>query len=352
MGWNRWFTVTVMVLSWLGGLSLSEVRADPAPVIVAILDSGVDYRHEDLRANMWVNEKELHGQDYVDDDGNGCVDDIYGCDVRSLVRGNLGYYPGLGGPDYEKDPYMRPDGIGHGTHVAGIIGAVRGNGIGIDGLAVNVRLMAVTFINPGNSADMADAAVAIRYAVDNGARIINCSFGQRQLEARAAQQIQDALSYADGHGVLVVAAAGNFAQDLDQTQGFFPASYHRDNMLTVAALDRDGGLWSASNYGVNSVDLATVGTAVYSTVPRGDLSLFRKLYDPSGYLEAEGTSVATPRVTALLANLYQQYPGLGHYQIRQLALDQAVADPALLHKIRGGAVLGQVLLSGGLILQP
>ncbi len=123
-------------------------------------------------------------------------------------------------------------------------------------------------------------------------------------------------------------------------------------MLTVAALDRDGGLWSASNYGVNSVDLATVGTAVYSTVPRGDLSLFRKLYDPSGYLEAEGTSVATPRVTALLANLYQQYPGLGHYQIRQLALDQAVADPALLHKIRGGAVLGQVLLSGGLILQP
>ncbi len=339
--------LTIVLGAFIGVMvGVGANASDAPPVIVAVVDSGIDYHHEDLKAIMWVNIAERDGIDYVDDDGNGCVDDIYGCDVRSLVRSNLGYYPGLGGPDYEKDRYMRPDGIGHGTHVAGVIGAQRGNGIGIDGLADNVRLMAVTFINPGNSAYMADAAVAIRYAVDNGAKIINCSFGQRYVEPDVFYQLQDAVTYADAHGVLIVTAAGNFGHDLDATDSFFPASLQRDNMITVAALDAEGGLWKHSNYGLRSVDIAAPGTHVNSTVPKGDLSLFRKLYDPSGYMISEGTSVATPRVTALVANLTQQYPNVGHYQIRQMVLDQAVSNPALAGKIKRGASIAHIVVSG------
>ena len=336
--------IAALTIVFIGSAFNPVYAEETAPVIVAIIDSGIDYHHEDLKGMMWVNTAERDGVDYVDDDGNGCVDDIHGCDVRSLVRNNLGYYPGLGGPDYEKDRYMRPDGIGHGTHVAGLIGAQRHNGIGIDGLAVNVQLMAVTFINPGNSANMADAAIAIRYAVDNGAKIINCSFGQRYLDPEVSDQLRDAVTYADAHGVLVIAAAGNYGHDLDAVDSFFPASLRQDNMIIVAALDVDGGLWQHSNYGMQSVDIAAAGTSVYSTVPKGEISLFRKLYDPSGYMISEGTSIATPRVTALVANLYQQYPGTGHYQIRQMVLDQAVSNPALTGKIRRGAYVAHVLL--------
>jgi len=94
-------------------LNISELTASAGrTVIVAIIDSGVDYTHEDLRGKMWVNEAELNGLDNVDDDGNGCVDDIYGCDLRSQVFAALGYHPGLGGATYQADPYLHPDGIG------------------------------------------------------------------------------------------------------------------------------------------------------------------------------------------------------------------------------------------------
>jgi len=132
------------------------------PVIVAVIDSGVDYTHEDLRGKLWVNKAELNGQDNVDDDANGCVDDIYGCDLRSQVYETLGFHPGLGGSAYQSDPYLHPDGIGHGTHVAGIIAARRDNGTGISGVSADARIMAVSFILPSNNAQMADAARALR----------------------------------------------------------------------------------------------------------------------------------------------------------------------------------------------
>lgn len=310
-----------------------------ASIIVAVIDSGVDYTHEDLRGKLWVNEAELNGQDNVDDDGNGCVDDIYGCDLRSQVHEHLGYHPGLGGATYQSDPQLRPDGIGHGTHVAGVIAARRDNGTGINGVSVDARIMAVSFILPSNNADMADAALAIRYAVDNGAQIINASFGRLRVSGEDLDKLAEALDHAADHGVLVVASAGNHGYDIDGENHFYPAGFEHDNLLTVAAVTAEGELWEASNYGALSVDVAAPGVGVLSTVPVGTTSMFRKLYDPSGYKLTEGTSVATPYVTGLAAQLLAHNPGLNPVELRGAVMDLAETRASLFGKtVRGGEI--------------
>ena len=326
-------------------LNISELTASAGrTVIVAIIDSGVDYTHEDLRGKMWVNEAELNGLDNVDDDGNGCVDDIYGCDLRSQVFAALGYHPGLGGATYQADPYLHPDGIGHGTHVAGVIAARRDNGTGINGVSVDARIMAVNFILPSNNAQMADAALAIHYAVDNGAQIINASFGRHRISGEDLAKLEAALDYADDHGVLIVASAGNQGRDIDGEYHFYPAGFEHDNLLTVAAVNAEGELWAFSNYGVHSVDVAAPGIGIRSTVPVGPTSLFRKLYDPSGYKIAEGTSVATPYVTGLAAQLLAHNPGLSPAELRGAVMDLAETRPSLLGKtVRGGEIPGIAL---------
>ncbi len=320
--------------------NLSELIA-PAnqPVIVAVIDSGVDYSHEDLRGKLWINEAELNGQDNVDDDANGCVDDIYGCDLRSQVYEHLGYHPGLGGTKYQSDPYLRPDGIGHGTHVAGIIAARRGNGTGIDGVSADARIMAVNFILPSNSAKMSDAALAIRYAVDNGAQLINASFGRKRVSPEDLNKLSMALDYAADHNVLVVASAGNHGRDIDAGSPFYPAGFEHHNLLTVAAVTATGEIWEASNYGAVSVDVAAPGVGIRSTVPVGTTSMFRKLYDPSGYKISEGTSVATPFVTGLAAQILAHNPGMNPTELRGALLDLAETRPSLQGKtVRGGEI--------------
>lgn len=320
--------------------SIAELtESTGTPIIVAVIDSGVDYTHEDLRGKLWVNEIELNGQDNVDDDGNGCVDDIYGCDLRSQVYETLGFHPGLGGAAYQTDPYLRPDGIGHGTHVAGVIAARRDNGTGISGVSVDARIMAVSFILPSNSAQMADAARAIRYAVDNGAQIINASFGRQRVSGEDLEKMEAALDYAADHNVLVVASAGNHGLDIDDGHLFYPAGFEHDNLLTVAAVTAEGELWEASNYGASSVDVAAPGVGVRSTVPVGPTSMFRKLYDPSGYKVTEGTSVATPYVTGLAAQLLAHNPGMSPTELRGAVMDLAETRPSLLGKtVRGGEI--------------
>ena len=309
------------------------------PVIIAVIDSGVDYTHEDLRGKLWINQAELNGQDNVDDDANGCVDDIYGCDLRGQVYEQLGYHPGLGGAKYQSDPYLRPDGIGHGTFVAGVIAARRDNGTGIDGVSADARIMAVNFILPSNSARMADAAHAIRYAVDNGAQLINASFGRRRVSAEDLDELSSALDYAADHNVLVVASAGNHGRDIDTGSPFYPAGFKHDNLLTVAAVTAAGELWESSNYGAVSVDVAAPGVGIRSTVPVGSTSMFRKLYDPSGYKVSEGTSVATPYVTGLAAQLLAHNPGMTPTELRGAVMDLAETRPSLLGKtVRGGEI--------------
>ena len=325
--------------------TLSELTASAGrTVTVAIIDSGVDYTHEDLRGKMWVNEAELNGLDNVDDDNNGCVDDIYGCDFRSQVYEAFGYHPGLGGTTYQSDPYLRPDGIGHGTHVAGVIAARRNNGTGINGVSVDARIMAVNFILPSNSAQMGDAALAIHYAVDNGAQIINASFGRHRISGEDLAKLEAALDYAADHGVLVVASAGNQGRDIDGEYHFYPAGFEHDNLLTVAAVNPAGELWESSNYGVHSVDVAAPGVGIRSTVPVGPTSMFRKLYDPSGYKVTEGTSVAAPYVTGLAAQLLAHNPGLSPAELRGAVMDLAETRASLLGKtVRGGEIPGIAL---------
>lgn len=320
--------------------SIAElIKSSGTPVIVAVVDSGVDYTHEELRGKLWVNEAELNGQDNVDDDANGCVDDIYGCDLRSQVFETLGFHPGLGGAAYQRDPYLYPDGIGHGTHVAGIIAARRDNGTGISGVSVDARIMAVNFILPSNSAQMADAARAIRYAVDNGAQIINASFGRQRVSGEDLAELEAALDHAADHGVLVVASAGNHGLDIDDGNLFYPAGFEHKNLLTVAAVTAEGELWESSNYGGYSVDVAAPGVGIRSTVPVGTTSMFRTLYDPSGYMIAEGTSVATPYVTGLAAQLLAHNPGMSPSELRGAVMDLAETRASLFGKtVRGGVI--------------
>ena len=313
--------------------------ANGSPIIVAVIDSGVDYTHEDLIEKMWVNEAERGGLPHVDDDGNGCVDDIYGCDFRSQIFEHFGYHPGLGGADYEADPLLRPDGIGHGTHVAGVIAAQRGNGIGIDGVSIDARIMAISFILPSNNGEMSDAAKAIRYAVDNGAQIINASFGRHRISDEHILELDEALVYAAEHSVLIVASAGNHGQDIDTDNPFYPAAFEHNNILTVAAVTTDGELWEGSNYGIYSVDIAAPGVNVLSTVPVGPTSMFRKYYDPSGYKRTEGTSVAAPYVTGLAAQVLAHNPGFNPMQLRGAILDLAETKASLFGKtVRGGKI--------------
>ena len=320
----------------------SSVLNGHAKLIVAVLDTGVDYTHEDLRNVMWINQAEKNGQDFVDDDNNGCVDDIYGCDMRNNVQKKLGYYPGLGGAYYNSEKYIYPDGMGHGTLVAGIIGAQQNNGVGIDGVSGNVEIMSVKFINQSNIANLADAALAIQYAVDNGAKIINNSYGKPNVDPENLLLLEDAFEYANQHGVLMIVSAGNYGVNIDQHQNFFPANFTADNMVTVCALDDNGMLWPASNYGPLSVDVGAPGVAIYSTAPMGMTSLFRKYYSNNGYLQTEGTSIAAPYVAGIAANIWSLYPSISHLVLKQALLAGAESIPAL-HQttVTGGKINSQ-----------
>lgn len=230
-----------------------------ADIVVAVIDTGIDYTHEDLAANMWINLDETPANG-VDDDNNGFVDDLYGYDF---------VWP-------DSDPI---DDAGHGTHVAGIIAATANNGKGVAGVAPGVRLMAVKALD-SKGAGTTDAIVqAIHYAASNGARVVNMSFGGPYFDRLIYTAI------AAHPGVLFVAAAGNDGHDND-TSPVSPAGFtfgwriDTDNdgvaedypalpqVMSVAALDQSGELTSFSNYGAISVDLAAPGEGIMSTVPQ------------------------------------------------------------------------------------
>jgi subtilisin family serine protease len=215
-------------------------------VIIAVLDSGVAYPHPEINPNIWLNNVELNGTGGVDDDNNGYVDDIYGWDF--LANDN------------------NPEDVNsHGTHVSGTIAARGNNGAAITGVNWNAKIMALRV--GGVVGAVGDATDAIIYAVDNGAKIINASWGGPNY----SQILYDAISYANDHGVLFVAAAGNGGidgiGDNDDQTPFYPSSYNLSNIIAVAATDQNDNLISSSNYGVASVDVAAPGENVYSTIP-------------------------------------------------------------------------------------
>lgn len=213
--------------------------------VVAVTDTGVDFSHLDLAGKQWVNPGEIAGNG-IDDDSNGYVDDINGFDFlnRDATLFDWG------------------DGDQHGTHVAGTIGAATNNARGIAGIGWNTSIMSLKYLGQHLGAD-ADAAEAIIYAVDNGADVINASWGA----ASFSQVIADAIAYAGQHGVLVICSAGNDTVDND-TAPRYPASLPATNIISVAALDRDDTLASFSNWGATTVDIGAPGVEILSGIPR------------------------------------------------------------------------------------
>lgn len=267
-------------------------------IIVAVSDTGVDYTHEDLRDQMWVNAIEQNGRAGVDDDGNGCVDDIYGCDLAN--------HDGNPMPSTE-------DGMAfHGTHVAGIIGAKPNNGKGVAGVAWNVKIMAAKgFADQTMNGTLANLIDSIYYSANNGARIINCSWGGSGSPSSAER---DAIRYAGNKGILVVVAAGNNGMNAG---GFTPASI--SEALTVGAINMRGLYSSFSNYGT-AIDLLAPGgdivngsttEGIYSTVPG------------NSYWAEVGTSMAAPFVSGVAALVLSVNSRLSLSQLENILIRSA-----------------------------
>lgn len=242
-------------------------------ILLAVIDTGIDYLHPDLAANIWRNPGEIPGNSR-DDDANGYVDDIHGWSFA----------------ENRADPMDRHY---HGTHVAGIIGAVGNNGKGVAGVMHNASIMALKGLNDEGHGWSSGLIAAVYYAVDNGARVINASWGG----GGRLQAMIDALAYAESRGVIFVAACGNNYRDVDALP-FYPASYGGGNVVSVAATDTKDSVAYFSNWGRNNVDLFAPGVTIYSTVLQG------------GYAFETGTSMAAPVVTGALGLLISFAPSM------------------------------------------
>lgn len=241
-------------------------------VVVAVIDSGMDYEHPDLRDSVWTNPGEIAGNG-IDDDANGYIDDVHGIDVW----------------DGDSTPQ---DDAQHGTHVAGIIGATMNNSTGIVGVAPRAKLLPVRFLSAQGSGSMYGAVKALEYVIDlrlhHGVNIVavNTSWGGPSY----SRALEEALMAAASAGILVVASAGNDGYNNDLLPNY-PSGYNVSNIISVGALDADGNLAPYSNFGASSVHVAAPGTEILSTVPGGS------------YATLSGTSMAAPHVSGAIAVL-------------------------------------------------
>jgi subtilisin family serine protease len=259
-----------------------DVTTGTGKEIVAVLDSGIDYTHPDLAANMWPT----YGYNFVANTNNPMDDN------------------------------------GHGTLVAGIIGAVGNNGVGIAGIDWNVQLMAVKVLDSTGSGLTSTAIQGLNYAVANGAKIVNASWGSTGYD----QALQTAIASARAQGVIFVAAAGNSSTNNDVTP-IYPASYSGDNIVAVAATDQYDNLASFSNYGPTSVALAAPGMSVQST------------YVGGGYAYMSGTSAAAPFVSGAMALVWDLHPTWSYSQVIHQVLSTVDPLPGLAGKLASGGRL-------------
>ena len=268
---------------------------------VAVIDTGVATGHKDLKKNLWRNEGEKPDNG-KDDDKNGYVDDDYGVD---LVRGK--------GSGVDKN--------GHGTHVAGIIAARGNNNLGVSGLCWSTKIISVRTMDADGRGYSSDGAEGIVYAVNNGARVINASYGS----TTPTQVEEDAIAYAAEKGAVIFAAAGNDHKN-DDKKPVYPAAYPDSNVISVAATDDHDKLASFSNYGKKSVDLAAPGASIASTYKGGE------------YVKMSGTSMASPLVAAAAAMLRKQAsPSIS--RMRKLLLNNADDKSSLKGKVASGGRL-------------
>ncbi len=274
-------------------------------VIVAVVDTGVDYTHEDLKDVMWINKDEIPNNN-TDDDKNGYIDDING--INTSERDSNG-----DATNKVMDKHS------HGSHVSGIIAAKQNNNKGVAGIASNVKIMALKSVPADKDETDIDIAEAFLYAAKNGAKIINCSFGKRVNEGQ--NLIPDTLKYIAGdYGVLVVIAAGNYTQNIDKNP-IYPASHKNENMLVVASTTSSADLSSFSNYGFIGVDVAAPGDSIYSTVLNNKYAMY------------SGTSMATPVAAGIAAEIWSHYPHLKYNEIKNIIMKSATYSDILKKKV-------------------
>jgi subtilisin family serine protease len=298
-------------------------RTQGEGVVVAVADTGIDYEHPDIAANAWINPGEdLDGngavdpEDWngIDDDGNGFIDDLRGFDFFDSIDANQDGDYRDPGDVYDPDPY---DESGHGTHVAGIVAARGGNGIGIAGVAPRAQVMAVRILGPGGTGDTASAWRGVLYAAENGADVINASWScsPRCPENPIAEQV---VRLVTGLGSVFVDSAGNTASDIARTS---PEKLRET--IAVGSFTPDGDLAASSSFGL-LMDVVAPGQDV--------LSLRAAVATPppsravgDAYLRLSGTSMATPHVAGAVALLLAERPGLGYEEVRAI-LRQSAED--------------------------
>ncbi len=277
-------------------------------VVVGVIDTGVDYNHPDLAANIWTNPGEIAG-DGIDNDGNGYVDDIHGYDFSDGDSNPL---------DYQ----------GHGTHVAGTIAAVGNNSTGVAGVNWSAKILPIKIFP--NATDF-NIVKAIEYSANMGVKVTNNSWGG----GPGSAALKDAIQFAGSKGQLFIAAAGNDGTNTDIFP-HYPSSFNLDNIISVAATDHNDALAGFSNYGATSVDLGAPGVNIYSTIP-------------GGYGYKSGTSMATPHVAGVASLIWSQYPSLTAQDVKDRILNFADPIAALNGKTLTGARLNAF---NSLLLQP
>jgi subtilisin family serine protease len=284
--------------------SMGGYQAQAAAPVIAVIDTGLQTSHEVIQQTnaLWVNTKEIPGNG-IDDDGNGYIDDVNGWNFVTHS-----------GSIYDDD--------GHGTHVTGIILSVDQDIFQPNRVASKVKIMPLKFLDGNGQGTTSDAIQAIYYAVNNGATVLNNSWGGSSYSAA----LHDAVAYSYSKGVAFVAAAGNSGTNNDAAP-LYPAGYDVPNVIAVAASGSSNYLASFSNYGEHTVHLASPGTYILSTYP------------PNTYATMSGTSMATPFVAGTLGQMKVVSPNMLGYQLKNVLLDE----------VQGyGQLAGRVITGGKL----
>lgn len=302
---NDTFYSSLYGLQNIGAPAAWDLTTGSSSVVVALIDTGVDYDHVDLQPNIHLNSAETPGN-LIDDDGNGFIDDYYGYDFVNTD----------GAPRDDNE---------HGSHCAGIVGARGNNGAGVVGANWEVGILAVKVADADGNAYLSDIAAGIEYAVDRGASVLSISLAA----SVSSSALNNAIQYAKTQDVLIVAAAGNESTNNDEVPSY-PASSPSSNVVSVAATNSRDALASFSNFGATSVDLAAPGVNILSTVPGGQ------------YRSLSGTSMATPLVAGVAGLMKAANGALSYSQIKQILISSVDKKRGLAGKVVSGGRLNAV----------